>query len=215
MAADSAWDPHVRMPRHLSLSPLLSQLSPRLGLWVGRPADGLGRKPTGRGGRGGGSAVAGRRQAERRRPPPRHGRRWRWQPCYPHPAPHRRHPPPLSPLPALVLSLPSKWSTSTAACRCGPTSCAPAAAAPSSPAAVPAHRRPAAPAYAVARFAHHLLGPPAGRCGCCIAGRFCAAVGDGARCLSLRCPDLSCSVAGRTNNTTLAYQIWHELSHSS
>jgi hypothetical protein len=90
--------------------------------------------------------VAGRRQAERRQPPPRHGRRRRWQPCYPHPAPHRRHPPPLSPLPALVLSLPSKWSTSTAACRCGPTSCAPAAAAPSSPAAcLPTAGRPLRP----------------------------------------------------------------------
>ncbi|BAS95241.1 Os05g0553500 [Oryza sativa Japonica Group] len=79
---------------------------------------------------------------------------------------------------------------------------------------VPAHRRPATPARVVARFAHHLPGPPAGRCGCRITGRFRVAVGDGARCLSLRCPDPSCSVAGETNNKTLAYQIWHELSHS-
>uniref|UniRef100_A0A0E0EEH6 Uncharacterized protein n=1 Tax=Oryza meridionalis TaxID=40149 RepID=A0A0E0EEH6_9ORYZ len=80
---------------------------------------------------------------------------------------------------------------------------------------VPAHCRPAAPARAVARFTHRLPGPPAGQCSCRIASRFRAAVGDGARCLSLRCPDPSCSVAGGTNNKTLAYQIWHELTHSS
>jgi hypothetical protein len=74
VAAHSAWNPHVRMPRHLSLSPLLSQLSPRLGGQAGRrvgeEADGARRERRRFGGRwAGGSAAAGRRQAERRRPP--------------------------------------------------------------------------------------------------------------------------------------------------